>query len=158
MKIHNIIKKNAARILLCSVLIINTMSITAYASDEQMLTTGFEENENFRLFKWRTLKALNTLRDYGLTPQAIADNLFGDSLSVTTGNADSAISDYTSDIGQNIADAVQERTEEAVQDATDKATEAAKRQMNNWVDQLGESIGNALRDLIDSIFGGSSEE
>lgn len=169
MNIKNI-KKGAARVILCSVLAIRTIALPVYAANEQMLVTGYEENENFRLFKWRTLKALNTIRDVGLTPQAIVNNLFGDGLTDTTENAtdavDSAISDYTDDIGQNLADAVQERTQAIASEAADvakeagdkavaQATDAAKEQMNNWVDSIGESIGQSLREFIDSIFGTS---
>lgn len=153
---RNTIKKGAARILLCSALAISIISVPVHAAEEQMLTTGFEDNESFRLFKWRTLKALNTIRDAGLTPQAIVDNLFGSgAVTGAAQSAEGALSDYADGIGQEIADAVQEQTEAVVQNATDAATEAAKRQMNNWVDSMGESIGNALREMIDSILGGS---
>lgn len=167
---RNTIKKGAARILLCSALAISTITLPVSAADQQMLTTGFEDNEDFRLFKWRTLKALNTIRDVGLTPQAIVGTLFGDGLTAATENTtdavDGAISSYTDDIGQDLADAVTERTQaiaseaadaakEAGDKAVEQATETAKAQMNNWVDSIGESIGQSLREFIDSIFGTS---
>lgn len=170
---RNTIKKGAARIILCSALAISTITLPVSAADPQMLTTGLENNEDVRLFKYRTLKALNTIRDYGLTPQAIVANLFGDAITNATGDAadtvDGAIADYTDDVGQNLADAVQERTQaiaseaaDAAKEAGDKAvtqaTDAAKQQMNNWVDSIGESIGQSLREFIDGIFGVSESD
>lgn len=158
----NIYKKGAAWGLLCGALIITSISIPAYAGENtgaQLLETQFEDNESFRIFKYRTLKALNELRDLGLTPQAIVATLGqNDQIADATDSAATAISDYTSDVGQEIAGAVQDKANEVVQDVTDKAAEAAKEQMNNWVDSLGESIGRAIREFIDGILGGNNAQ
>lgn len=159
-KYMNDIPKGAARILLCSALTISILRspVSVHAADQQMLTTGIEDNDSFRVFRYRTLKALNELRDLGLTPQAIVETLGqSDQIADATDSATTAISDYTSDVGQEIAGAVQEKANEVVRDVTDKATEAAKEQMNNWVDSLGESIGQAIREFIDGIMGGNND-
>lgn len=157
------IKKGAARVILCSALAISIIPMTASASSGdsgRLLEAQFEDAEGFRLFKYRTLKALNTLRDLGMTPQAIVETLSGfedSDLGTQAQDAAGQISAYTDNIGQDIADAVTEQTQAIVQDAADAATAAARRQMNNWIDSLGESIGRAIRDAIDGVLGGSAE-
>lgn len=163
------IKKGAARIILCSALAISAMPMTTYASSGdsgRLLEAQFEDQEGFRLFRYRMLKALNTLRDAGMTPQAIAQTITnaerggadGESADARNfANVTDDVSDYASHVAQGISDEVQERTQEIVQDATDAATEAARQQMNNWVDSLGESIGKAIHDAIGGVLGTESE-
>lgn len=151
------IKKGAAQVILCGALAVSAIPMTAYAStgdSGRLLEAQFEDEEGFRLFRYRTLKALNTLRDVGMTPQAIVQTLSGNDPAIDGTDAADTLSGYTSDI----ADAVTDKTQEIVQDATDAAMDAARQQMNNWVDSLGWSIGQAIRDAIDNVLGIGSEQ
>lgn len=190
--ILNWLQNRAARVILCSALAIGSVAVTGVAAAEpmtvcaqesndsgtpRMLEAQFEDAEGFRLFKYRTLRALNKLRDMGLTPQAIMQTLRGldtsqsgedrvsDGVDAATADASSAIGDaadsvseqvgaYVGDVAQDVAGAVQEQTQVIARDAAD----AAREQMNGWAESIGESIGNALRDAIDQVLGTGSSD
>lgn len=157
-KIHKQLRKGAARVILCGALAVSAAASTACsssaASDETQETRAADA-EGTRLFKYRTLRALNTLRDMGLTPQGAVDALSGlrdnEAVAEATDDAAGRIQQYTSDVGQDIADTVTEQTQAAVRQATDAATDVARREMSNWVDSLGRSIGSAIREFAEGI-------
>lgn len=141
------------------------MTVQAQETDgtQRMLEAQFEDAEGFRLFRYRTLRALNKIRDAGLTPQAIVETLQGARDDGTMsglvdqtglGEAGAAVSDYTGELAQSITDTAREQT----QTITEDAAAAAQAQMNNWADSLGRSIGNAIRRAIADVLGDGSEE
>lgn len=171
-----------ATIVVCSALAV-TRPISCCASEgfgtEQTVSHETAEDEDrdetIRILKFRLLKALNVLRDAGLTPQAILEEVegshgapesaleagttaaeglqgpAGDMVGQLQESAGNAISDATEDIAQAAGD--------AASDAVDQATDAAKEKADEAIDSIGDRMRQSLQEFLDGIFhnnGGAS--